>query len=257
VAPASAFAQSAIVAILALTSAVLFLFVFPERAAGGRAWNAAVKLATAIACFLAYLSFRRGDYMRLPWAALGLDFLVIATRDALASAGILGGSFIALNMPQVLSNTFQVMAFVGFARAFRVAGLELPVGQWTRVLAFTACAAMATAIASVALARHVVELGRSDVAVIGAIASDIGDLVSFILLAPIFLTTVALRGGLLARPWFFLTASQVAWLCYDVLYLADMFAAREVARTTACACSLTAALAIRSMVVSSTRSRTL
>ena len=35
------------------------------------------------------------------------------------------------------------------------------------------------------------------------------------MLAPILLTAVALRGGLLMWPWGLVTASLAAWLCYD------------------------------------------
>ena len=59
------------------------------------------------------------------------------------------------------------------------------------------------------------------------------------------LTSVALRGGLLGRPWFMLTAAQVSWLVYDLLAFADAIALREMARTLACAYSLCAGLAQR------------
>src|SRR5205809_539216 len=83
------------------------------------------------------------------------------------------------------------------------------------------------AAAGMALVSHIGALGRTDVGVVGAIASDLCDLASLILIAPMLLTSVALRGGLLGRPWFMLTAGQLSWLVYDLLAFADAVALRE------------------------------
>jgi hypothetical protein len=40
----------------------------------------------------------------------------------------------------------------------------------------------------------------------------LGDIVSITLIGPIFATMIALRGGVLARPWIFLFASVLFWL---------------------------------------------
>jgi hypothetical protein len=231
--------------VLGAIAAVLFLVVVPHNLDVGRAWNGLVKGAAAVGAFMAFASYRRGDYMRVAWASLALSFVAISLRDFLAMLGLLGTSFIALNVPQIVSNAFGILAFAYFAFSFRVAGLECPTPRWTRILIYVVCAAIGVTMAGTALARHIAALGRTDIGVIGAIASDLGDLAGLILIAPMLLTAVALRGGLLGRPWIMLTTAQVCWLVYDLLAFADAIALREVARTLACAYSLTAGLAQR------------
>lgn len=46
--------------------------------------------------------------------------------------------------------------------------------------------------------------------------SAVGDTITLALTAPILMTALALRGGLVAWPWIFFTASMLAWLGYDV-----------------------------------------
>ncbi len=45
--------------------------------------------------------------------------------------------------------------------------------------------------------------------------SGLGDLIALSLIAPILLTALALRGGLLKWPWLFLTCILGSWLIYD------------------------------------------
>jgi hypothetical protein len=47
------------------------------------------------------------------------------------------------------------------------------------------------------------------------VAGDLGDVASFLLITPVLLTAVALRGGRLVWPWALLTAGNVAWLLFD------------------------------------------
>jgi TRAP-type C4-dicarboxylate transport system permease small subunit len=49
------------------------------------------------------------------------------------------------------------------------------------------------------------------------LGSDLGDLVGFCFIAPVFLTALALRGGLLAWPWALLTAGFMGWVGYDIV----------------------------------------
>ena len=49
-----------------------------------------------------------------------------------------------------------------------------------------------------------------------AVASNLGDIVSFSAIAPILLTAIAMRGGALAWPWALVTLSNVGWLLYDL-----------------------------------------
>ncbi len=54
-----------------------------------------------------------------------------------------------------------------------------------------------------------------DPSALAAIASDLGDILTLALVAPVMHTALAMRGGLLLWPWGLLTLSNVAWIAYD------------------------------------------
>jgi hypothetical protein len=90
-------------------------------------------------------------------------------------------------------------------------------------------------------------------------ASCLGDIFCFAMIAPLLLTTIAMRGGLLAWPWGFRTASGLAWLVFDaiqtlapiVFHIAPEQARpiQEVARCLACTCAFSAGLAQRWIII--------
>jgi hypothetical protein len=102
-----------------------------------------------------------------------------------------------------------------FARAHRVAGLELPWSRRARVLFMVTVALLAIAAAGPPLALQLGPALRGDLAAASGAISSLGDLVTLALIAPLFMTAVALRGGLLVWPWAFYTAATIAWLLYD------------------------------------------
>jgi hypothetical protein len=46
--------------------------------------------------------------------------------------------------------------------------------------------------------------------------SDLGDMLTLALIAPVMQTALAMRGGLLRWPWGLTTAGSLAWLMYDI-----------------------------------------
>jgi hypothetical protein len=115
-----------------------------------------------------------------------------------------------------------------------------------------AVALVAAGPAAVVSARQVLNGDQSGIMYF---ASCMGDIFCFALIAPLLLTTVAMRGGLLAWPWGFMTASGLAWLAYDgvqtlspILLDISAEAARplaEVSRCVACTCAFAAGVAQR------------
>src|SRR5262252_1987792 len=66
-----------------------------------RPWNALVKAVAATCAFVAFAGFRRGDYMRGAWAALGVCMGALAARDLLIILHLLGQDFVSRNVPQL------------------------------------------------------------------------------------------------------------------------------------------------------------
>jgi hypothetical protein len=235
----------------AVVAVVIYLTLVPADRSYGRMWNAIIKSAATIGAVLAFAAYQRGDYMRRAWAFLGLSYLSLAARDLLAVADVLGNDFFSLNMGQILSNVFSTLSFIAFARAFRVAGLEIPGSRGAKTVTIIVCVGLGVGLAGYALVSDIAQYGRAEFPFVGSIFSDVGDMVGLALLAPIFLTALGLRGGLLARPWLLLTAAQICWLVYDVGATANWVAVREAARTLACLHTLSAGLAQRWLLESS------
>jgi hypothetical protein len=113
----------------------------------------------------------------------------------------------------VLFNACMVTAFVLFARAWSGTGMAPP---W-RGRATVVFLGMALAVD----AKSLLNGGRAVLAgqpwAIGYVASAAGDIAAITLVGPVFATAIALRGGILMRPWLFLFVGCAFWLSVDVI----------------------------------------
>ncbi len=211
-------------ALAALPIACVVLFALALVIAGEgarplvvRAGNESSKVLALLGCLAAALAFEPGEYLRRAWLLAATCLGLLLTRDALllidagSGAGIssvrVGLSFFA--------NLAAVIGTLMIARAWRVAGMDLPGSRGARrvslAIAFGVAVALAGPSAYVNLGTS---LGGDPRGMVG-LASDVGDILSTTLLAPVLLTAIAVRGGLLRWPWGLLTASLFAWLLYD------------------------------------------
>jgi hypothetical protein len=175
----------------------------------------------------AALAFDRGDYLRRGWGVWAACYACLLARDAmLLAAGHVSPAVYEWTRGVLVSagNLFVVVGAWTLARAWTVAGLEHPGPKGTRraVVAVAVVVALAFAGPTLLLDVHEIALGpRMD---FDSIASDLGDILSLPLIAPVALTALAVREGTLRWPWMLLTSSLVAWLLYDALYtLPDYF----------------------------------
>ncbi|HJZ84287.1 MAG TPA: hypothetical protein VKN99_03910 [Polyangia bacterium] len=199
---------------------------FPDAAALHALWHIEVPLVKALGglgCLAAALRFTRGDYLRRAWFFLSMCYFLLLAKDILFG----GGSH--FQQPQTFSVTVQwlrgsitlvanactVYGTFVLARTARVAGITLPGSARSRALVFACAVAVALAIAGQATWLDLREVARGNMAQLVGAASDLGDIVAVALIAPLLLTALALRGGLLGWPWALLTASYLGWLCYD------------------------------------------
>jgi hypothetical protein len=191
----------------------------------GRTHNLIIELFGFAGCVIAALSFERGDYLRTAWMLQGLSLFALAVGVAarwLPKGTLPPSSQIVLVF---LSNLFEATGAWLFARTWAVAGLELPGSRWSRggvrVLALIVALVLAgpSAYSAIVALAH----GGSSGNLIPLI-SAIGDTIATALTAPILMTALALRGGLIAWPWIFFAASMLCWLGWDMQdWMGDLF----------------------------------
>jgi hypothetical protein len=224
----------------------------------------ASKALAAGGCFAAAFAFERGDYMRRAWTFNACCYLFLLCRDT-ALAMLPEGAATAAAVGGVLALVANLASVIGtllLARAWAIAGLEYPGSRAARVSVFLATLAAALAASGTDLVLDARTLLGGDLTSLHSVASDVGDVVSLCMLAPMVLTVVGMSGGVLKWPWGLLTASLVFWLLYDAAATVDHFTAghevttrlaREVFRALACACEFSAGLAQRRVVTASTQ----
>ena len=207
---------------LPLVCALLFALALALAGEGARplvvrAGNESGKALALLGCLAAALAFERGEYLRRAWLLSGTCLLLLLARDALLLLGREGGALID-HVRVGLSFVANLSAVIGtlmIARAWRVAGMELP-GSWgLRGAAIAVAFGIALALAGPSAYVNLGGALRGDPRGLIGLASDLGDILSTTLLAPVLLTAIAVRGGLLRWPWGLATASLFSWLLYD------------------------------------------
>jgi hypothetical protein len=118
----------------------------------------------------------------------------------------------------VVANASTVVGMWMLAHAFRAAGIELPGSRASRVAVQLLALALALGAAGPPAAIELRALLHGQVSHLANLASCIGDIIAFSLIAPMLMTALALRGGLLSWPFALLTASLVSWLCFDATF---------------------------------------
>lgn len=184
-------------------------------AAINRVFNVTAFLLAAAGCFSVARAFQAGDYLRVAWQLQAAASLVLAASRVLSGLEPQETMNLARTPLVFMANVMTVLSAAIFARAHRVAGLSLPWSRRARVIFGAAVALLAFAAAGPAIAVQLPRALAGQMLSWMQIFSSIGDFVFLVLIAPICMTAVALRGGLLTWPWALLTASTVAWLVYD------------------------------------------
>ncbi|MGD0526264.1 MAG: hypothetical protein ABSE49_14025 [Polyangiaceae bacterium] len=181
----------------------------------------ASKVLACAGMVAAALAFDRGDYLRRGWGIWAACYACLLGRDAMLLTGGRVSPAVydwTRGLLVTAGNLFVVVGAWTLARAWTVAGLEHPGSKGARraVLAFAVVVALVFAGPTLVLDVHDIALGtRGD---FDSIASDLGDILSLPLIAPVALTALAVREGTLRWSWMLLTSSLVAWLFYDALY---------------------------------------
>lgn len=177
------------------------------------------KALNLLGAWAAAASFDRGDYLRRAWFLIGACMALLLLRDVTLVPGV-AAALGAANLPVrsglvVAANVSQVVGTWLLARAWQRASLALPgsrASQWSVRLA---AIVLAVAFAGPGIVTNLARTAAGDAAALVGAASALGDMISLCLIAPLFLTALALRGGLFGWPFWLLATSYVAWLLYD------------------------------------------
>jgi hypothetical protein len=213
-------------------------------------------LAT-VGCFIAAYAFERGAYMRRAWSFNAWCYLLLLLRDLAINtfppdATLFGMKNVALAGGLVfVANIASCVGTAMMARAWTTAGLVLPGSLSARIGVVAVAILLAIGISGSDLLVDGRALLGGDLASMHSVASDLGDIIGLALIAPVLLTAIAMRGGVLTWPWAFMTVSLVCWLLYDAISIIEHFlpghevaarVVRESFRTLACATECAAGL---------------
>jgi hypothetical protein len=214
----------AFLALLCLLLAGLLLLPDPDtrRAVFSRLVQAS-KLLAALGCLAAALAFERGDYLRRAWGLQALALIFLA-RDVVPGVIVPGAVVLGVrsevldHVCVIAGNVTGVLSTWLMAQAWQVAGIELPGSPLRRRAIGGFALLLALAVTGVPLLRSVhAWLEGAPVPILVLVTSSIGDAAGIVLIAPVFWTVLAMRGGLLGWPWGLFAASMGCWLVYDGL----------------------------------------
>ena len=168
----------------------------------------ATRFVLMFGCIYGARAFERGDYLHGAWLYFGASGATLLVRDT---------AFLVFHLDArvamtAIANAFQVLSAWRFGRAWKMA--ELP-EQPHHLRTYVAVGVLVIIIGVGSLFIDVREsLGGNHLAMVGA-ASQMGDLASLLLIAPVLPTALALRGGSLAWPWALMAFCMVSWIAYD------------------------------------------
>ncbi len=175
------------------------------------------------------LKLKPGEYLRRAWLIFSLtpfiflvfDALLLVPSDWLPEEQ----SAIVQGILSLLANLLSTIAIAMLAFAWKVADIELPGPKWSqmaiRVVAFILALLLVgpgviNSLERVLAGQILLLDGQANS--LDALASAFGDFFALILLAPLVLTALALRGGKLCWTWLFLILSTIIWLVGDLFY---------------------------------------
>jgi hypothetical protein len=215
----------------------------------------AVALLAVAGCVAAARVFERGDHLRVAWYLNGASYLFVML-GAVVRIPMPTREILVVRSVLVLgANVLAIASMWLFARTYRVAGLELPGSRARKGLIVTTAVVLAVLAAGHSVYLGIRNVAGGDLEGLMRVLSGTGDIITFILIAPILMTALALRGGLLVWPWSFLVAANVCWLLFDaqdtLTFYVPLIVGQvledysETWRTLACALTFCAALAQR------------
>jgi hypothetical protein len=200
-------------------SMMLALFLIgPDRAAFYRTEVAIAEAFALLGTLAAALQLQRGDYLRNAWLLFAFSYLLYFVGDLTLTTGVFSERSwtpLANGILTVVGNVAAAKSTWMLARASRIAGLEPPWSAPVRIAIQLVAIGLALVATGGATLTYTRQVAQGELESIRMLASCMGDIFCFSLLAPMFLTALSLRGGVLVWTWTLLTLSGLAWLGVD------------------------------------------
>jgi hypothetical protein len=190
----------------------------PDRATFYRAEVATMEAFACLGSLAAALQLQRGDYLRNAWLLFAFSFSLYFVGDLTLTTGPFSDRSwtpLANGVLTIVGNIAAAMAIWKLARASRIAGLEPPWSRPVRIVVQVVAIALALLATGGATVMYTWQIFDGEMGALMYLASCLGDIFCFTLLAPMFLTALTLRGGVLVWIWALLTLSGLAWLGVD------------------------------------------
>jgi hypothetical protein len=174
--------------------------------------------AATLGCLIAATSFEWRDHLARAWAVQGLMYTLLLMRCVGLALGVLTGSPDAVLADGIITSVANIGGIFStwmLARTGHMAGIDVAISPVLRRAAWVVALVVAVAASGPGLLIAARTLAGGNPRGLVSVASRTGDIFSFVLIAPLLLTTLALRQGLLVWPWALLTASGLCWLGAD------------------------------------------
>lgn len=149
------------------------------------------------------------EHVGRAWALFSLEFLLLLVNFILRRTA--PDATVALHGTLIAANLAQIAAYWLMARVLAAAGLSHLISPLKRIVLTIAALAFAILLCNASLLAQWNAL-RSGNAQPGSLVSVLADVITFTLIAPLAMSTVALRGGQLSRIFGLLTLSVAGWM---------------------------------------------
>ncbi len=174
----------------------------------------------AFGALSAAFRYGRKDYLWKAWFLFACGPLLYLMYDLGPWLASMGLPRTAVEWGQglivVCGNGLQVVAIVMFSRAWKLAGLDVPLSSKTQIVIRLIMLVVAVAAAGPGVVLAGMAWFSGDASAVLGLSSSLGDMFSLALMAPLFMTAFSLRGGVMSWPWIFMTGSLLGWLVGDI-----------------------------------------
>jgi hypothetical protein len=210
------FRRIAVVAACAvLLFAILETSLVPGLAITFRPWYTTITRTVLLAMVAATAALAAGtfgwwgEYVGRAWTLFLVEYSVLAVNTLLRRRAPSAG--LALEATLIVANLAGIGAYWLMARSLTAAGLRYYGSTAKRVAVILLALLLAIVLcqSSILEAWHSIDAGQPQA---GRLVSALADVLTFVLVAPLLLTTFALRGGQLVWVFGFLTTGTIGWM---------------------------------------------
>lgn len=194
---------------------LLYVFITPNLSTDALFWLNAITrpLLLAMVAFAAALAANRfgwwSEYPGRAWTLFFVEYLVLAVSEVLRRAA--PERHLTSEIAVVIANLAGIGAYILMARQLRAAGLDFGTSQAKKVVVVLCALVVAVALCYSPVIAGWQSLRSADPSP-GSIVSPLADIITFVLVAPLLLTTFALQGGEIFWTFAFLTAGTIGWM---------------------------------------------